>query len=63
MHLYQERVVTEKRELDDKIEKLATFIKTGAFVGLDADEQERLQHQDAIMQEYSVILGERIAHF
>jgi hypothetical protein len=60
---YQNRVVMERQELIEKIDKLTDFMKGGVFVGLDEDEQDRLSRQHVIMLEYSNILAERIVHF
>jgi hypothetical protein len=61
---HQKRVIDEKTDLDDKIEKLGIFIKDSPiFKSLDEDERCRLQRQWMIMVEYSSILGERIAAF
>lgn len=64
MQPHQERVVTEKRELDEKLDKLKAFIETNAtFKTLPEDEQGRLNRQFDAMAEYSSILGQRIAAF
>ena len=67
MQEFQQRVVDEKTELDDKIAKLGSFIdgagNTSVFGELPEDEQERMVRQRSCMQEYSGILGERIAAF
>lgn len=60
---YQERVVVEKAELDDKLEKLDAFGRTELFAGLASEEQGRLNRQHSAMEQYSLILGERIAAF
>lgn len=60
---HQERVVQEKKELDEKIEKLQAFLKTEKFNDIDIDEQERLDDQLDVMQEYSTILLARIEAF
>ena len=60
MHAYQERVVTEKRELDERADRLEQFIKSRT---LPAVEQERMRRQLVIMRKYSEVLGERIAAF
>lgn len=57
---HQLRVVREKFELDEKIEKLASFCKTQLFQSLHPDERQRLYQQLEAMEEYSRILGERI---
>ena len=61
---HQQRVINEKRELDDRAMKLSDFIGLNAtFATLDAAEQERMKEQCKIMWEYSEILGKRIAAF
>ncbi len=63
MQPHQERVVTEKSELDEKREKLTAFIGGEIFQSLDNAEQARLARQAEIMTQYSGVLGERIAAF
>jgi hypothetical protein len=63
MQPHQERVVTEKKELDDKREKLGAFIQGDFFQTLPAGERNRLSQQAIAMTTYSTILGERIAAF
>lgn len=61
---HQQRVVDEKRELDDKAKKLTDFICANPmFKTLDKDEQHRLKEQYFVMGQYSEILGRRIAAF
>lgn len=61
---HQERVVIEKHELDRKRRALAHFIeRSEVFAKLPKDEQKRLEQQRKAMQEYSDVLGVRIAHF
>lgn len=61
---HQQRVITEKRELDEKAKKLSDFIGLNPiFTNIDAAEQERLKEQCEIMWQYSTILGDRIAAF
>lgn len=60
---HQQRVVTEKAELDEKIGKLTAFFNTEMFANLDDAEIERLQRQADHMSAYSAVLGERIAAF
>ena len=60
---HQQRVVDEKRELDDRREKLMAFFSTPIFHGLPESEQIRLERQAVAMRSYSEILGERIAAF
>jgi hypothetical protein len=59
---HQQRVVEEKRELDEKIEKLTAFL-IGAAVVVPSAEVERLFRQLGIMLLYSRVLGDRIVHF
>ena len=66
MQPHQERVVIEKKELDEKLEKLLAFIGAGSgpiFSKLITEEQERLTTQARIMKEYSDILADRINAF
>lgn len=64
MLAYQERVIKEKRELDEKAFKLSAFIGNNPlFDTIDTEEQERMKEQCEIMWEYSEILGKRIAAF
>lgn len=60
---HQQRVVDEKRELDERLEKLNAFFRTPAFHGLEGAEQGRLGRQAGIMMQYSAVLAERIAAF
>ena len=60
---HQQRVVDEKRELDNRREKLMAFFSTPIFHGLAESEQIRLERQAVAMRSYSEILGERIAAF
>lgn len=60
---HQERVVTEKTELDEKLTKLRAFFDTPIYKSLDTAEQGRLQAQSLIMGSYSAILADRIAAF
>jgi len=62
MQPFQERVVQEKAELDEKIDKLAAFVP-GAIGIVSFEELSRLIAQLDVMTEYSLILGERIAAF
>ena len=61
---HQQRVLDEKRELDERLSKLDAFILDNPlFLQLSGSEQERLARQSKAMAIYSGILGERIAHF
>ena len=66
MQPHQERVVVEKKELDEKLEKLLVFIDAGkgpVYAKLVTEERERLTTQARIMREYSDVLADRIAAF
>lgn len=60
---HQQRVVSEKKDLDEKIDKLSVFLKTDIYKGLPGSEQARLNDQFRVMNDYSGILGERITAF
>jgi hypothetical protein len=60
---HQDRVVTEERELSDKLEALTVFIGSDIFRGLHKAEQERLVRQQHAMAVYREILQERIEGF
>lgn len=60
---HQQRVVDEKKDLDDKREKLMSFFSTEVFSGLDQAEKDRLSTQYGVMTVYSAILGQRIKAF
>lgn len=61
---HQQRVISEKVELDKKAHHLSQFIGLNlVFETLDPAEQERLKEQNDVMWQYSEILGARIAAF
>ena len=60
---YQERVIDEKQELDDRIEKLRTFFNTDTFQALQDRDKYLLVQQSGAMATLSRILGDRIARF
>lgn len=63
MEPYQQRVIEEKNELDEKLAKLSSFGTSAMFTALPVEEQGRLNRQYRVMEEYSRILQERIAAF
>lgn len=63
MELYQQRVVTEQGELNEKISLLSSFINGPVFPTIEYAEQERLVSQRRVMRQYFEILGERISSF
>ncbi len=61
---HQQRVIQEKADLDEKLEKLIKFIGYNPlFSSLPAAEKERLIRQRKIMLDLSDVLNERIAAF
>ena len=63
MQPWQDLVVDEKANLDDKIMKLEIFINAPMFPKIAPEEQELLKSQCQLMRGYSTILGKRIARF
>jgi hypothetical protein len=64
MQPHQQRVVDEKKELDEKLDRLKAFIDTNpTFKTLHEDERGRLNRQFDVMAEYSSILSQRITAF
>lgn len=62
MNAWQERVVEEHRELNDRVCKLRAFLSTDAVV-LSLVERDRLVRQRVFMEAYLQVLTERIAAF
>ncbi len=63
LQLHQERVVIEKDQLDERLEKLLAFRRSERFQEVPVAEQLRLDRQLHIMRKYSAVLDERIAAF
>lgn len=63
MEDYKQRVVEEKKELDEKISKLVAFTQTDTFSELCIDDCHILTEQRNAMLYYSDILGRRIRNF
>ena len=64
MKPYQERVIEEKKELDERATKLSDFIGLSPeFEKIDPEEQERMKVQNDLMWQLSEVLGERIEAF
>ena len=60
---HQQRVVAEKAELDERLNKLQAFTKTPNYGQISQAERNRLAVQETHMTAYSNVLGERIAAF
>ena len=63
MQPFQQRVVDEKKALEDKLLKLKTFCENSTFSELDTDECNRLERQMFYMEGYVEVLDERITAF
>lgn len=61
MRTFLDRLITEKDELEDKLEKLENFIANNSLFGDLSDSEKTLMViQLNTMMQYSYILGERI---
>lgn len=63
---HEERVIVEKRELDDKLAKLKAFCfdpGSPLFKALAPADRDLLEDQYTAMDQYSTILGKRIDRF
>lgn len=60
MEAHQERVISERVELAERLDKLRTFLRTKRFEDLVRDEQRRLTRQSLIMSDYLDVLDQRI---
>ena len=64
MKPHEQRVVDEKAELSERLEKLNDFISSSPiFEGLPEKDQSLLVSQKFAMSEYEAILTERISRF
>jgi hypothetical protein len=63
LQAHQERVVAEKSELTEKLDRLESFVDGSVYASLSAAEQTRLSRQLLIMKLYEQVLSERIAAF
>lgn len=63
MQPHQQRVIDEKKDLDEKLTKLLNFVLTDTYDQLDREEKRRLGTQAHYMRMYSDVLGQRIAAF
>lgn len=60
---HQQRVVEEKRQVTERLEKLEAFLDSEIYAKLPHQEQTRLSRQLLIMQLYEQVLAERISAF
>ena len=63
MEAWQERVVTEKKELDEKLTRLQSFLSSDIFGTLPRGIQSVMTRQANAMYAYSEALRERIENF
>lgn len=63
MQPHQQRVVEEKEQVTEKLDKLELFLEGSFFTILPPDEQIRLTRQMFIMKLYEQVLAERISNF
>jgi hypothetical protein len=63
MEQWQKRVVKEKNDLDDKLERLIIFIASKKFSSIPNEEQKRLRRQEIFMELYSDVLADGIVNF
>ena len=60
---HEQRVVLERDELYERVEKLCEFFNSPAFLGLSLSERELLVEQRMAMSLYCEILNDRISGF
>lgn len=60
---WQQRVVDEKTDLDEKIIKLSNFIQSNKFKEVKGSQGRLLTEQLSAMRVYSTILHRRIVDF
>lgn len=58
---FKERLIQERSDLDDKLNKLLSFLMSETFEELSPIEQTLLEVQAYVMKAYSKVLAERIA--
>ena len=63
MQPHQQRVIDEKDQLGEKLEKLLAFLSTDIYKSLPQREQELLYFQSQVMEDYYEVLQERIELF
>lgn len=63
MEPHQLRVVTELKELSNRVDSLSTFLFTDIFAKLDMVDQTLLEQQLVLMRGYLKILKARVARF
>lgn len=57
---YQQRVIDERREANEKLVALGAFFGTAPYAALSGYEQSLMHRQHRIMQEYIAVLDQRL---
>lgn len=60
---WQQRVIDERKELDQKRAALDAFVLSPAFEALAIPDRLLMRYQQHHMAQYSGVLGQRIARF
>ena len=60
---WKKRLIAEQKELKEKIDRLATFIRSDEFAQLSAEHSAMLNLQLAVMRRYDYVLRRRINLF
>lgn len=60
MSTFKDRLEVEQKDLQEKTEKLLSFIGSENFQKVDDSQKTLLSAQSGIMQAYNIILKERI---
>jgi hypothetical protein len=63
MQPHQQRVVDEKNELGERLEKLLAFLQADLYKSLSEQERELLFFQSQVMEDYYEVLEQRIELF
>lgn len=57
---FKSRLLTERTDLIEKIDKLSSFMDGSNFKSIDPKQQDLLKKQLPIMKDYAIVLSERI---
>lgn len=60
---FKDRVLLEKKELDEKLDKLKSFLHSEKALSLNVEDQMLLSQQAVFMQSYTDVLRDRIKRF
>lgn len=60
---WQERLVEEKAQADEKVKRLDAFVRGPKFDGIHVEDRALLREQLAVMTRYAEILQERVSRF